>query len=147
MMTLSAAGLAFLERQEALRLEPYLDAIGKWTVGYGHLLKPGEPRRPITRAEAEAYLKGDCAATEACINGQHLPVNQHQFDALVSLVYNIGPANFLRSGLLKYLKKGEWARAGSDFLNWNKAGGQVLHGLTVRRTKEREIFDTGHYPT
>lgn len=144
-MILSSQGLAHLERQEALVLIPYRDEGGLWTVGYGHLLKPNEPRRPITKAEAIAYLKQDVALAEACVNAQHLKLTQYQFDALVCLVFNIGVGAFKKSTLLTDLKAGHLPAAAAEFPKWNKVNGQPSAVLTNRRKIERAMFETGMY--
>lgn len=67
-------------------------------------------------------------------------LTQNQFDALVSLVYNIGPSAFEKSTLLKKLNAGDYQGAADQFIVWNKSGGKVLQGLVDRRTKERKLF-------
>ena len=69
-----------------------------------------------------------------------VPLSQNQWDALMSFVYNLGSANLGPSTLLKLLNAGDYAGAAEQFLRWNKAGGQVLAGLTKRRAAERAMF-------
>ena len=69
-------------------------------------------------------------------------LTQNEFDALVSLIYNIGAGNFQKSTLLKVLNQEKYDAAANQFLRWNKAGGNVLAGLTKRREHERELFLT-----
>ena len=64
-------------------------------------------------------------------------VTQSQFDAMVSLAYNIGAGAFLKSTLLKKVNAGDFAGAGEEFLRWNKAGGKEVLGLTRRRRKRK----------
>jgi lysozyme len=70
----------------------------------------------------------------------NVPVTQPQFDALCSLVYNIGPGNFKKSSVLSCLNSGDVKRAQARFLLWNKAGGKTLRGLTRRRLAEAVMF-------
>ena len=67
-------------------------------------------------------------------------VTQSQFDAMVSLAYNIGAGAFLKSTLLKKVNAGDFAGAGEQFLRWNKAGGKEVLGLTKRREREKQLF-------
>lgn len=139
------AGLALIKSFEGLRLEKYKDAVGKWTIGYGHLILPNESfPRPITEAEAEALLRADLQMTE---RGVHklvtVDLNQNQFDALVSFTFNLGAGNLQTSTLLKLLNQGQYAQAADQFPRWNKAGGKVLAGLTRRREAERGLFLKG----
>lgn len=68
-----------------------------------------------------------------------ITLTQNQFDAIVSLIYNIGVGNFRKSNLLKNLKAGNKVIA-DNFLSWNKAGGKVIQGLINRRQKEWQLF-------
>jgi lysozyme len=65
---------------------------------------------------------------------------QHQFDAMVSFAYNVGPANLSSSTLLRKHKAGDFAGAAAEFARWNKAAGKVLPGLTRRRTAEAALY-------
>lgn len=136
------AGVALIKSFEGLRLEKYRDAVGKWTIGYGHLILPNENfPRPITEAEADALLRKDLQTSE---RGVHrlvtVDLDQDQFDALVSFTFNLGAGNLQSSTLLKLLNQGEYTQAADQFLRWNKAGGRVLSGLTRRREAERALF-------
>ena len=69
-----------------------------------------------------------------------IKVTQNQFDAMVSLAYNIGVGNFSKSTLLKKLNASDFVGASNEFLRWNKAGGKELLGLTKRREREKQLF-------
>jgi lysozyme len=69
-----------------------------------------------------------------------VPLNQKQFDALVSFTFNLGPGNFGKSTLLKRINAKDFAGAANEFKRWNKAGGRVLAGLTRRRNSEANVF-------
>ncbi|ANR79919.1 muraminidase [Kosakonia sacchari] len=137
-----AGGLALIKSFEGLRLEKYKDAVGKWTIGYGHLILPDEKfPHAITEAEAEALLRTDLLMTERGVHkAVTVDLNQNQFDALVAFTFNLGAGNLQSSTLLKLLNQGEYAQAADQFLRWNKAGGKVLAGLTRRREAERALF-------
>jgi lysozyme len=137
-----AQGIALIKQFEGLRLARYLDAVGKPTIGYGHLILPNERfARPLTPAEAEALLRRDLRGAELNLRKLlHVPVTQQQFDALMSFVFNLGAGRLRSSTLLRYLNAGARTRAADQFLVWNKAGGKPLAGLTKRRQAERALF-------
>ena len=68
------------------------------------------------------------------------PLNQNQWDALMSFTYNLGAANLESSTLRRLLNAGNYSAAAEQFPRWNKAGGQVLAGLVRRRAAERDLF-------
>lgn len=143
-MNLSLAGLALLKQHEGLSLTPYKDAAGLWTIGYGHLLKGGEWWDQITEAQASSLLADDVGTAEDAVNSLvKVPLNQAQFDALVSFVYNIGVGAFRRSTLLRLLNAGDYAGAAMQFPLWRKAGGKIVQGLVNRRAAEVALFNGG----
>ncbi|KWD05997.1 muraminidase [Burkholderia ubonensis] len=135
-------GIELIKHFEGLRLARYLDAVGKPTIGYGHLILPHERfTRPLTPAEADALLRQDLRSAELSLRKLlRVPVTQQQFDALMSFVFNLGSGRLRSSTLLRYLNAGAPARAADQFLVWNKAGGRPLAGLTRRRQAERALF-------
>ncbi|KVT42143.1 lysozyme [Burkholderia ubonensis] len=135
-------GIELIKHFEGLRLARYLDAVGKPTIGYGHLIRPHERfTRPLTPAEADALLRQDLRSAELSLRKLlRVPVTQQQFDALMSFVFNLGSGRLRSSTLLRYLNAGAPARAADQFLVWNKAGGRPLAGLTRRRRAERALF-------
>lgn len=135
-------GLSLVKSFEGLRLTKYQDVVGKWTIGYGHLILPSESfPAPITESQAEALLRKDLSISEAGVsNLVKVPINQNQFDALVSFTFNLGVGNLQNSTLLKKLNAGDKQGAADEFLRWNKAGGKEVAGLTRRRAAERSLF-------
>jgi lysozyme len=120
-----------------------------WTIGVGHTTAAGPPAvnqgLTITAAESDSILADDLKATEGQVSGDiTVQVAQHEFDALVSLCFNIGPGNFKKSSVVRDLNAGNRQAAGDAFLMWNKAGGNVITGLSNRRNRERTLFLTGH---
>lgn len=139
-MKTSLNGLKIIKDFEGLRLKAYKCSAGVWTIGYGHTsgVKEGDV---ITKEQAEKYLKKDVISFENTVNGVvKVKLNQNQFDALVSLVFNIGSGAFKKSTLLKKLNAGDYDSASEQFLVWVKAGGQTLKGLVNRREQERALF-------
>jgi len=144
-MKTGSRGLALIKQYEGLRLEAYQDSVGIWTIGYGHTAQAGPPKpgagMRITRLEAEAILARDLVEYERAVDEVVTrPPKQNQFDAMVSLCFNIGPGNFTRSSVARAFNIGEESRAAEAFLAWNKAGGRVLPGLTRRRAAEKRLF-------
>jgi lysozyme len=118
------------------------------TIGYGTTAvaigKPVTLGELISRETAQEYL------TDA-VNNEFLPIlqqtvtvglTQNMIDACLSLIYNIGPNNWKKSSVLKFINQQQWCKAGNAFLLWNKGGGEVLPGLTTRRNNERALFLT-----
>ncbi len=144
-MKTSAAGLAEIKRSEGVRLTAYRDAVGIWTIGYGHTTAAGAPRvapgLTITQAQADAILARDIALFERGVESAvKVPLTQGQFDALVSFSFNLGVGALRKSTLLKKLNAGDYVGAAAEFARWNRAGGSVLKGLTFRRAREAAMF-------
>ena len=145
-MKTSIIGRNLIKTFEGYRDTAYLDPVGIWTIGYGHTggVKEGDT---VTEEEADRLLQSDLKAAENTVNSTGLKLSQLQFDALVSLVYNIGSGNFNSSTLLKKLKD---STAPGDVVEkwwkvWNKAKGQVLPGLVKRRAAEYTLYSKGFF--
>ena len=135
-------GLALIKKFEGCELEAYKCPAGVWTIGYGHI-KGVQEGDVITEQQADDMLVEELEEYENYIhNLVNCPLNQNQFDALVSWVYNLGSSNLQASTLLKVLNAGDYAGVPAQMLRWNKAGGKVLEGLTRRRQAEADLF--GH---
>ncbi len=135
-------GVDLIKQFEGLRLNRYLDAVGKPTIGYGHLILPSERfDRPLSASAAEALLRQDLRGAEQAVHQLvRVPLTQQQFDALICFVFNLGGGRLRTSTLGRYLNAGAYAKAADQFLVWNKAGGKPLAGLTRRREAERKLF-------
>lgn len=141
-------GMQLVARFEGYVGNPYRDAVGIWTIGYGNTYYPdgrkvGPNDKPLNKKEAEdlkieVINKDFAPAIREMTKG--LNITQNQFDALISLGYNIGVNALSKSSVIKYLKSGDIQKAADSFLLWNKAGGKVLKGLVNRRKAERELF-------
>ena len=139
-MNISQNGIDLIKHFEGCELEAYKCPAGVWTIGYGHT-KGIQPGMVITEETANDMLVEELEEYENYINSMvNCPLSQNQFDALVSWVYNLGPANLQASTLLKVLNAGDYAGVPAQIMRWNKAGGKVLEGLTRRRQAEADLF-------
>lgn len=139
----SEAGLALIRQFEGLRLSAYKCPAGVPTIGYGTTngVKMGQT---ITREEADRLLQDDAQRFADHVAALvKVKLNQNQIDALVSFVYNVGPSAFAGSTMLRLINQGLYADAARQFQRWNKAGGEVMPGLTRRRAAERDLFMGG----
>ncbi len=150
-MKTSAAGRKLIEQREGVGLTAYKDSAGIWTIGVGHTSAAGTPKvaagMKITAAQASEILSRDLATFEAAVSSAvKVPLNQNEFDALVSFAFNVGAGAFKGSTLLKRLNAGDRRAAADQFLVWNKitinGRKQTLPGLTTRREAERKQFLT-----
>ena len=141
-MKISEVGIKLICKWEEFRPYAYVCPAGLWTIGYGHT-DGVKPTDKIDLAQGEAYLRKDLEIVERCLNSLDIKLNQNQYDALCSLIFNIGIGNFKRSTLLKHLQAKQYDKASSEFLKWRKANGKVLKGLEARRKDEQELFNKG----
>ncbi len=139
-MKTSSKGIEFIKKHEGFRARAYQCPAGVWTIGYGHTrgVKSGDV---IDKAQGERFLIQDVQTAEQEVNSHGLIINQNQFDALVSFVFNVGVGNFSRSTLLRKLKvNSNDATISYEFSRWKYAGGKVLPGLVKRRKEEAELY-------
>ena len=138
-MRTSDRGIALIKSFESCRLEAYLDVRGIPTIGWGHTghsIKPGDT---WTQDIADAWLRMDLFYPELAARG--FPwLGQNQFDALASLIFNIGYSAFRGSHLRMKLVDKDVAGAADQFLVWDHADGAVVPGLLRRREAERALF-------
>lgn len=140
-MNISDKGIDLIKGFEGCRLVAYQDSVGVWTIGYGSTtnVAPGDK---ISAAEAEQRLREDLRHAENCVNSLvAVPLTQGEFDALVSFAFNVGCGNLRKSTLLRLLNQHDYDGASMEFKKWDKAGGQVLEGLSKRRLAEAERFE------
>ena len=153
-LVLSDAGLRLIADFEGFRPNLYNDAAGHCTIGYGHLVhrgvcngsEPDEFRRPagITQGRAFEMLRADAAQAARAVNRLvRVPLDQNQFDALVSFTFNVGEGALRDSTLLKELNAGRYDAVPREMNRWTRAGGQVLAGLVRRRAAEGAMFARG----
>jgi lysozyme len=164
MREINQAGLDLIKSFEGIldgdpstsNLDPYLDPVGIWTIGWGHAIVYGRDflrgkenkakafalyPGGLTIREAETLLRADvmdkCRDVDSLVK---VSLNDNQYAAIVSFTFNLGVGNLKQSTLLKKLNAGDFAGAAKEFAKWNKAGGRVLAGLTRRRAAEAELF-------
>lgn len=146
-MKVSNKGLELIKEFEGFSSVAYLCSAKKATIGYGNTFwEDGTPVKigdQISKERAETLLKhvvdGFSVAVEVDIK---IEVTQNQFDALVSLAYNIGLGAFKNSTLLRQLNRGNFVGASQEFLRWDKSNGKPLPGLTRRREREKLLFES-----
>jgi len=164
--TISSRGIELVKRFESFQPTAYRDAIGKWTVGYGHTDQVQQGQR-VDEAEALKMLAWDLEDAERVVaQWVTVPISQSQFDALVSFVFNVGPGQVeglkgipegkdgfvwlkhrgsdgqpRHSTMLTKLLANDYEGAADEFPAWIKAGGRVLNGLVRRRLAEKELFE------
>lgn len=173
-MITSAKGLLLIRKWEGFKPKAYKDVAGYWTIGIGTLIDTVEEQyllnRTITETEGLRLLAKDLDLYERMVNKLLTkPLTQNQFDAVMSLVYNIGIGAFMRSTLLKklntnpndtrripraslkqpalinYLKTKGIASLNTitySFMVWNTAGGVFVKGLANRRLDESKHYHT-----
>ena len=140
-MTTSKQGVELIKAFEGFREKAYkaVSTEKYYTIGYGHYGADVKRGQTITVDQGEQLLVNDLKKFEAKVSeyGSRYNFNQHEFDALVSFAYNIGSIDQLTDN-------GKRSRADirAHWLEYNKSGGKVLKGLTTRRTKELELFNT-----
>ena len=153
-MNVSQRGIDLIKRFEGVILHSYLCPKGVLTVGVGHTGPDVTKDMVITEKEAENLLKKDLRKFEGKLNfsleHDNVNLNQNQFDACISFIFNLGFSAFIFSTLYKKLKQGDYSGAGEEFLKWvyitktdPKTGERVkirLKGLETRRNAERDLF-------
>lgn len=141
-MRISTTGAHLIESFEGFVPHPYKDVVGVFTIGYGSTKNVNASTPVVTRAQAERRMMAEIDASYGeAINALGLPLNQNQFDALTSFVYNVGTGGVDASTRVgKALRAHDWRKAADALLAWDKAGGRTLAGLTRRRHAERTLF-------
>lgn len=155
-MKTSERGKKLFAEWEGIRHQVYLDSGGCPTIGIGHLLtrserlsgkiaiggKLGDYREGLTEQQCWDLLEEDLAWAERAVNDLvRFPLNQNQFDALVSFVSNVGRRAFADSTLLKLLNQGYYESVPTQLSRWNRDNGFVVAGLTNRRNKEIALWN------
>ena len=141
-MKIGPRGQTLVQSFESCRLKAYQDTAGIWTIGWGHTrgVKDGDT---CTQAQADEWLREELIEHEDQVSGAvKVPLNQNQFDALVSFVYNEGIGQFEHSRFLILLNRGMFKDAATQFDLWIYSGGHKTKGLIRRRAAERALFET-----
>lgn len=145
-MKTSRQGIIEIAAHEGIVDMPYRDSKGIWTIGIGHTAHAGPPDpsrsprgRRVPLSEVFRIFAADLASVEKRVNkAVHVPVAQHEFDALVSFDFNTGGID--RATLVRHLNRGNRAKAATSFMNWSKPP-----EIIDRRSKEMELFRSGRY--
>lgn len=150
-MQVSPAGEAFIKREEALRLRAYDDGVGCQTIGWGHVIKPEDGidcNKSISKEKAQEILNKDLREVDRALSRLiKVPVNQNQYDALASFVFNLGEDKVRDSTLFRKLNNGEYAAVDDQLNRWVYAGGKIMDGpdgksgLVGRRRREGQLFN------
>ena len=154
-METSQRGIDLIKRHEGVILHSYLCPANKLTIGWGHTGSDVTEGMIITEKEAENLLKKDLKKFEGKLNyaieHDNITLNQNQFDACISFIFNLGFSAFIFSTLYKKLKNGDYAGASEEFMKWiyitktDKLTGEhfkiKLKGLETRRKSEQELFN------
>lgn len=140
-MKISQEGLCLIKKFEGCSLEAYQCAASVWTYGYGST-KNVQEGDTITKEDAEKLLSEEIKEYENYVKDLvEVDLNQNQFDALVSWVFNLGPDNLKKSTLLKVLNNKKYEDVPAQIQRWNKVDGKVLEGLVRRRNAESLLFE------
>lgn len=145
-MKTSQAGIDLIHSFESLRLKAYPDPGSKdgkpYTVGWGSTGSDIGPGTVWTKEKADQRFASDLSKFEQAVSLLvKVPLNQYQFDALVSFTYNLGIGSLRTSTLLKMLNDGHYANAGLQLLRWTKNDGVEMAGLVRRRKAELKMFN------
>lgn len=156
-MQVGQSGKKLFQEWEGLELNEYLDSGGAPTIGVGHLMTRSERMsgKIIINGKGVVYRKGltvqqcwdlldqDLDSAEASVNSMvKVPLNQNQFDALVSFVFNVGNNAFRDSTLLKVLNAGHFDQVPTQLRRWIRDNGKIVKGLINRREKEISLWNT-----
>ncbi|NJK97351.1 MAG: lysozyme [Bacteroidales bacterium] len=158
-MKTSSRGIAIIKKYESCKLKTYKCPAGVWTIGWGHT-KGVKPRDICTQEQADKWLEEDLIEFERIISIWFPRLNQHQFDAMVSLCFNIGPGNLRKSPIYNaiktdpgdiriksYFQRHVYADGSHNGKDDDKDGlideageKQKLEGLIRRRTEEANLY-------
>ena len=158
-MKVSQKCIEQIKKDEGVRNRPYQCPALLWTCGVGHVIDPSHAKvkladrkqlpipdgwdRVLSATEIDEILKKDLNRFEAgVLRLIKVKLTQGQFDGLVSFSFNVGLGNLQNSTLRMKLNRGDYEGAAEQFLVWTKAGGKVLKGLVIRRTHEKEMFES-----
>lgn len=147
-METSKEGLEFLTILEGKRNKAYKDTSNLWTIGVGHLIiRPTEDyllNKTLTDQDILDLLSKDLKVTEKVVSSLiKQSLLQNQFDALVSLVFNIGQGNFRNSSVLRFINLNQTDKIENAWLAWRNSAGKPI--LLDRRKKEYNLFKNNNY--
>ncbi len=136
------AGIDIIKTFEGLHLTPYLCPAKVWTIGYGHT-RTVRAGLVITEDDALRLLREDLRFVERTVQRLvTVTLGDNQFSSLASFTFNVGSGNFENSTLLKLLNRGWYEQVPAQLMRWNRAGNEVLGGLSRRRAAEAKLWNT-----
>lgn len=143
-LTLGAGGFGIIKAWEGKENVAYKDIVGVWTVCYGSTGPHVRPGLRVNDAGCEQMLREDVVRYERAVQRCSAPtvLNQNQYDALVSITYNIGETGYCNSTLSRKVREGDLRGASNEFPRWSYAGGKQVRGLLNRRLEEQRLFNT-----
>lgn len=146
MINISSNLLNFIKKAERFKSKPYFCSADKLTIGYGHVILPSENYEQVTEAQATEILKKDISIAQVIVdNYVTVKLNQNQYDAITSLVFNWRPNSFIKSKGLKYLNLCDFENAKIEFFSKEKGvvnvNGKFSQGLYNRRKAEQKMFN------
>lgn len=147
-MKTSQKGIDLIKSFEGWYAAPYKDPIGIATIGYGFTYYPGTRRKVTMQDPALTKQQGEDMLREVLVTYENdvlrlvkAPLNQNQFDALVSFTFNLGGGSLAKSTLLNKINKNPCDPSiRAEFAKWRLAGGKVLAGLVRRRKAEADLY-------
>lgn len=142
---------------KTVNLDPYLDPVGIWTIGWGHAIRDANGKyitgkenraaaqavypKGITKKQAELLLRTDLQSFSGGVKrAVTVQLADYQWGAIMSFAFNVGMGNFRSSTMLKLINRNAFPQAANEFAKWNKSGGKVLNGLITRRAVEADTF-------
>jgi lysozyme len=138
-LALSAVALVGIAVHEGYEGNAYQDIVGIWTIGFGTTegVRPNQTITPVAALQRKLTdVQKFEGALKQCVT---VPLSQNEYDAYISLAYNIGSGAFCNSTLVRLLNQGQYDMACQQILRWNRAGGQVVQGLVNRRQAEYKL--------
>ena len=145
-MKTSERGLQIIKAYEGIRLKPYRDCVGLYTVGVGHLsgdglILPDSWNRTFTLGEVNELLVADVRKFELGVARYvNVELSQNQYDAIIDFCFNLGLGAFQRSSVRQAINRRDKAGVVRNLLRYNKAGGKVVPQLDNRRKAEALLF-------
>ena len=144
---LSTKGAEFIAQWEGIKLKAYKDTGGVWTIGIGTIIYPNGKKVKegdiCTKEEAYSWFKDYIVGVEDLIHKSiKVPLTQNQFDALVSLIYNIGSTQFIGGSVDDKLNSHQTSAALETWKKYRLDNGKVIQGLVNRRNAEVALFLT-----
>jgi len=142
-MKISQNGIDLIKGFEGFSAKPYLCPAGVWTIGYGRTRGISRNTPHIDQEQAEKYLRDDIAEAERAVNRYVKGIlTQNRYDALVSLVFNIGAKAFKYSTMLRLINENAHAKVPEQFMRWVYSQGNESKGLARRRLHESALYQT-----